>query len=63
MKIEEYNGTLKSAKLVLKNLKIKDDLYHFNIITKELNLIKYGLILRKGDYYDYFLPEKIEAIG
>lgn len=64
VKIETYDGTLESAKAVLDNLNIPDDYYHFNIRSGRLVLIKFGLILRPGDCYQYRLPEQpIEAIG
>lgn len=62
--VSTYDGTLESARMVLRRLRIEDDVYHFNIMTSELILIKFGLILRPGDCYQYReLPPKFEAIG
>lgn len=61
--VETYDGTLESAALVLKNLNIDNDYYHFNIITKKLILIKFGLILAPGDCYQYTInQERFSAI-
>ena len=55
-KVETYDGTLESAKAVLDNMKIADDFYHFNIRSGHLVLIKFGLVLKPGDSYQYKLP-------
>lgn len=62
--IKEYDGTKEAALQVLKDLKVKDDFYHFNLENGQLFLHSKGLILNPGDCYEVRTKnEKFEAVG
>jgi hypothetical protein len=64
IKVQTYDGSHASALQALIDLKIEDDYYHYDLRTGKLVLIKFGLVLRPGDCYQYRLPpQPIEAIG
>lgn len=62
VKIEFYDGTMESLENIVKNLKLQDKTYHFNVITKEFYIHHLGTIYKPGDCYQYLVNEKLYAI-
>jgi hypothetical protein len=61
IKGELYDGTMESLERMVKNLKLEDEVYHFDVVTKEFFIHKLGIIYRPGNYYQYPISEdKIE---
>ena len=51
MQVHTYDGTMQSLEDLIKNLKLEDEPYHFDVIRKTVAIYKQGLIYFPGDYY------------
>lgn len=65
VKLEIYDGSIESGKLLLKNMDIKFHKYFFNLETQELTVDRNGTVVtfRPGDSYYYKLQEIFKVIG
>ncbi len=62
-RVGQLKNTLKSFKLLIKRLRLREYDYYFDLLKSEISIYPTGIILRVGDSYQYILPAKFEAIG
>jgi len=64
VRVKTYDGSVESAKEVLKDLNVESNDYHYDIHNGLLILHSKGYVLQEGDSYHCKIPnEEFKAIG
>ncbi len=62
-KMQTYDGSLESAKELVKNLLLKPFDYYYDVETGQITIPSRGIVYKEGASYTYRIPENFEVIG